>query len=248
MSFHILIPARLDSQRLPGKVLIDVAGKPLLQYVYERAVLCGAKSITIATDDLKIKEAAEKFGATVCMTSSKHQSGTERVAEAVQILGLEEDELIVNLQGDEPLISPEAVQAVVKTLNDDRTIPVGTLCTPIIDPEEVFDSDIVKVVLDKQGSALYFSRAPIPWDRSAFELKGIHYRHIGLYCYRVKLLKQYLNWEESPIEPVERLEQLRLLWHGVKIHSAVIDEALPPGIDSESDLTRFKRYVEKTST
>lgn len=244
MSFHILIPARFDSQRLPGKLLIEVSGKPLIQYVYERALLCKAESITIATDDLRIKEAAESFGATVCMTSPKHSSGTQRLAEAVQTIGLEDEAIVVNIQGDEPLISPKAVQQAVSAVIDNPSAAVSTLCTPIVDPEEVFDSDIVKVVLDKEGFALYFSRAPIPWDRSVFELKGVHFRHIGLYAYRVNALKQYSKWTESPLETVERLEQLRFLWNGEKIHASVVEEPLPPGIDSEVDLTRFKKIVE----
>lgn len=244
MNYHILIPARFESQRLKGKVLIDVAGKPLIQYVYERALLCEAKSVTIATDDLRVKEAAEGFGATVCMTSPHHQSGTERLSEAVDIIGLKDDEIVVNVQADEPMIFPKAVEQAATALNEQPSALVSTLCTPISNPEEVFDSDIVKAILDKHGFAIYFSRAPIPWDPSVFELKGVHFRHIGLYAYRVKALKLYQSWEVAPLEKVERLEQLRILWHGEKIYASIIDEPLPAGIDSESDLRRFRELVE----
>jgi len=217
MNFHIIIPARYQSQRLPGKVLIEVAGKPIIQHVYERAKLCGASSITIAVDDPKVAKIAENFGADVCLTAVDHKTGTDRLGEAAEKLQLADDDIVVNLQGDEPLMPPIAVQTVAKALDKHPIAAVATLCTAIDDQDEMLNSNTVKVVLDKNGFALYFSRAPIPWDRS--QLKGDHpfaLRHLGIYAYRVKTLKAYQQWPISPLEEIEKLEQLRILWHGEK--------------------------------
>jgi len=246
MSFHIIIPARYESQRLPGKVLIEVMGKPIIQYVYERAKLCGAKSVTIAVDNEKVAKIAESFGATVCLTSKDHPTGTDRLCEVVEKLKLADNDIVVNLQGDEPLMPPMAVQTVAKSLENYNTAAVATLCTAIDDKEEVLNPNAVKVVLDKNGFALYFSRAPIPWDRSQFQGDSdFCFRHLGIYAYRVKTLKAYQKWSISPLEEIEKLEQLRVLWHGEKIHVSTIKEKLPAGIDTAEDLAKFEAVLTK---
>jgi len=258
MKFHIIIPARFASGRLPGKMLLEIAGKPLIQRVFERALHCGAESVTIATDDERIQEVARAFGANVCMTDIRHPNGTDRLSEAVEILNLPQDAIVVNIQGDEPLFPIEAIKTVAKGLFDNNAACMSTLCTPIRNHEEVLNPNCVKVVCDKQGFALYFSRAPIPYNRDSnrnsnsnpiFELnfnanfeiesermKFIYYRHLGLYAYRVSTLKKYRSWERSPLECIESLEQLRILWHGEKIHVSCVDEPLPPGVDTKADL------------
>ncbi len=246
MKFHIIIPARFKSERLPGKMLAMVAGKPLIQHVYERALLCNAASVVVATDDLKIQQAAVAFGAPVCMTAVSHSCGTDRLAEAVQILNLSNDDIVVNIQGDEPLMPPTAVGLAVKSMLENPEAAMATLCTPILQEREILDPNLPKVVLDRKGFALYFSRAPIPWDRTKFDvIKNQYYRHIGLYAYRVQTLKKYTVWERSPLEDIEMLEQLRVLWYGEKIHVSVVEEGLPPGIDTEADLARFRSSVDE---
>ncbi len=240
MSFHIIIPARFASTRLPGKMLRDIAGKTLIQRVYERAIECGAESVVIATDDERIQKVAETFGATVCMTSKDHICGTDRLAEAVSSLKFDDDAIIVNIQGDEPLLPVSAVKRAVQGLIDNLKAKVSTLCTPLFDQKSILDPNIVKVVIDKEGYAHYFSRAPIPWDREnkALSMNHAYFRHVGLYAYRANLLKQYQQWEPSPLEKMELLEQLRILWHNEKIHVSIIEENIPPGVDTESDLNQ----------
>ncbi len=245
MDYHIIIPARLASSRLPGKILEEISGKPLIQHVYENALLCSAKSVVVGVDDKKVFDIAKAFGATVCMTKLEHENGTDRLSEVVQQLGLGDDEIIVNIQGDEPLMPKEAVLQAVKAMVDHPDAAVATLCLRIQEQEEILDQNIVKVVLDKNNFALYFSRAPIPWDRTAFNIKNNpYYRHVGLYAYRAKTLQKYSQWEKSPLERIEMLEQLRVLWQGEKIHVSMINQALPPGIDTEEDLERFRKLIE----
>ncbi len=245
MDFHIIIPARLSSQRLPGKVLLPIAGKPLIQYVFENALTCLANSVTIAVDDPSVERIAQSFGAKTCMTAVEHRSGSERLAEVVDKLGMHDEDIIVNLQGDEPLISAATVQRVASAMVKNPDAALTTLCIPMQEQDEIFNPNVCKVVLDKNGYALYFSRAPIPYDRSAFDVsKNAHYRHLGMYAYRVKTLKKYRDWSLSPIEGIEMLEQLRVLWHGEKIHVSVVEEALPPGIDTEEDLEHFRKMIE----
>jgi 3-deoxy-manno-octulosonate cytidylyltransferase (CMP-KDO synthetase) len=257
-NFHIIIPARFSSTRLPGKVLLDIQGKPLIQHVYERALTYGAQSITIATDDERVLTVAKKFGAAACMTDSRHENGTERLSEVVTRLNMPEDAVIINVQGDEPLLPAKAVHQAVKAMYENPSASMTTLCTPLLGTEEIFDPNIVKIVLDKNGYALYFSRAPIPWDRTNFSMNlgagesgfsslgGIKncFRHVGLYGYRARTLKKYSAWEKSPLEAIEFLEQLRLLWQGEKIHVSLIDEVLPPGVDTEADLVRLREILE----
>jgi 3-deoxy-manno-octulosonate cytidylyltransferase (CMP-KDO synthetase) len=254
MSFRVIIPARHASTRLPGKPLLDIAGKPMIQHVYERCKESGADSIHIATDDHRIHDVAMAFGADVVMTSAEHRSGTERLAETVQKLGCEEQDIIVNVQGDEPLMPANLIQQVADDLQTHSDANVATLCTPFHADDDVHNTNIVKVVCDRNGYALYFSRAAIPWEREAFahdtrKPSGhyLHFRHIGLYAYRAGFLQTYVNWPECDMETMESLEQLRVLWHGEKIH---VSEALtipPPGVDTGEELERVKRLIEKNN-
>lgn len=251
MKFHVIIPARYESVRFPGKALIEIAGKPMVQHVYERAQESGAASVTIATDDERIINAAEKFNGHTCMTDIAHRSGTERIAEAIKILDLPDDAIIVNVQGDEPLIPPAIISQVAKNLNGNTDAAMATLCTPILELKDIFNSNIVKVVRDKNDYALYFSRAPIPWDRDAFpennsnkifDPSQYYFRHIGIYAYTVKFIHEYLSLESSPLEEIERLEQLRTLWHGKKIHVALAAEIPAQDVNSPEDLDLIKKF------
>lgn len=246
MSFTVVIPSRYQSTRLPGKPLADIGGKPMVQWVYEQAMQAGAERVIVATDDERVKSAVEAFGGTVCMTSADHQSGTERLAEVVQLMGIEDDHIIVNVQGDEPLIPPSIVRQVADNLAA-SSAPMATLAVEISDAEEVFNPNAVKVVTDKDGYALYFSRATIPWDRDNFaQDKNIVQplmRHIGIYAYRAGFINTYVNWQPSQLEKIESLEQLRVLWYGEKIHVAVALEAPPAGVDTPEDLAAVRKIV-----
>lgn len=248
MEFRVVIPVRYNSSRLPGKALADIAGKPMIQHVYECAVKSGAEDVVIATDDKQISKVVENFGATVCMTSSDHQSGTERIAEAVVSLGLEDDEIVICLQADEPLITPDVIRRLAQDLEEHDNVKVASLCTPITDVEELFNPNTTKVVLNRRNYALYFSHAPIPWDRSTFgnkesvKLNGSHFRHVGIYAYRVGFLEEYLSWDRCYTERLEALEQLRILWHGGRIHMVVTKEKCLLGVDTEEDLQRVREY------
>lgn len=246
MSFTVVIPARYQSTRLPGKPLADIAGKPMVQWVYEQAMQAGAERVIIATDDERVEQAVLAFGGTVCMTSPNHQSGTERLAEVVQRMGIEDDHIIVNVQGDEPLIPPSIIRQVADNLALSQA-PMATLAVEISDAEEVFNPNAVKVVTDKDGYALYFSRATIPWDRDNFaNQKTIAQplmRHIGIYAYRAGFINTYINWQPSALEKIECLEQLRVLWYGEKIHVAVALQAPPAGVDTPEDLEAVRRLV-----
>lgn len=246
MPFTVVIPSRYQSSRLPGKPLADIAGKPMVQWVYEQAMQAGAERVIVATDDERVKAAVEGFGGTVCMTSPDHQSGTERLAEVVKLMGIEDDHIIVNVQGDEPLIPPSIVRQVADNLAA-STAPMATLAVEISDADEVFNPNAVKVVTDKDGYALYFSRATIPWDRDNFALDSTIaqplMRHIGIYAYRAGFINTYINWQPSQLEKIESLEQLRVLWYGEKIHVAVALEAPPAGVDTPEDLAAVRKIV-----
>ncbi|CAM3025874.1 3-deoxy-manno-octulosonate cytidylyltransferase [Vibrio diazotrophicus] len=249
MSFTVVIPARYQSTRLPGKPLADIGGKPMIQWVYEQSLLAGAERVIIATDDARVEQAVKAFGGTVCMTSPDHQSGTERLAEVVALMGIEDDHIIVNVQGDEPLIPPAIVRQVADNLAASNA-PMATLAVEIDHESEVFNPNAVKVVTDKDGYALYFSRATIPWDRDNFasEDKTIVQplmRHIGIYAYRAGFINTYINWQPSQLEKIECLEQLRVLWYGEKIHVAVALEAPPAGVDTPEDLELVRSIVAK---
>ena len=248
-AFKIVIPARYASSRLPGKPLRLLAGKPMLQHVHDRARASGAQEIVIATDDGRIATAAAGFGADVCMTSTAHTSGTERLAEVVATRGWDEEAIIVNLQGDEPLMSPALIDQVAIDLATHRPAAITTLAYPLKASENETDPHIVKVVVDCDGYALYFSRAPIPWHRDPLEtgsgLPGANpmLHHIGLYAYRASFLRDYSRLEPSPLEVFEKLEQLRALWHGLKIHVGLAQTVPAPGVDTEADLARVERVL-----
>lgn len=251
MQFHIIIPARYASTRLPGKPLRQLAGKSILQHVYEQANKSLAKSVIIATDDERIKQAADAFGADVCMTSTEHTSGTERLAEVIDIKEFAEDDIILNLQGDEPMMPPACLDQVASLLVDNAECKMASLCEPVTTVEDLFDPNVVKVVLDKNRHAIYFSRAPLPWHRDDFagnakvlpSDKDLYYRHIGLYAYRAGFIKTYLTLAASPIEKAESLEQLRVLWHGYKIAMDIARESPGPGIDTEDDLQKVEAMI-----
>ncbi len=251
MKFSVVIPARFASTRLPGKPLLDIGGKPMIQHVYERALESGAERVIIATDEVKIEAVAKGFGAQVCMTAAYHHSGTERLSEVVEKLAIGADEIVVNLQGDEPLMPPQLLRQVAQNLNDHAMASVATLAESIHSAAELFDPNVVKVVSDEQGYALYFSRAPIPWSRDAFALTmaelpaNAHYlRHIGLYAYRAGFIKEYVSWPACPLEAIESLEQLRVLWRGHKIHLAVAQVASVAGVDTAKDLERVRQLLQ----
>ncbi|MEH6473192.1 MAG: 3-deoxy-manno-octulosonate cytidylyltransferase [Halopseudomonas sp.] len=250
MSFSVIIPARFASTRLPGKPLLDIAGKPMIQHVYERACLSEAKQVIIATDDARIAEVAAGFGAEVCMTLSEHPSGTDRLQEVVQKQGLYSDDIVVNVQGDEPLIPPRVINQVAHNLAAEPLASIATLSEPIEDLESLLNPNSVKVVADQSGRALYFSRAPMPWPRDAFADNskqmpetGNYQRHIGIYAYRVKLLNDFVKWPPCLLEQTECLEQLRAMWNGAYIHVATADELLPAGVDTQQDLDRVRALL-----
>lgn len=247
MSFTVVIPSRYQSSRLPGKPLADIAGKPMVQWVHQQALQAGAERVIVATDDPRIEAVVKGFGGEVCMTSPDHQSGTERLAEVVEKMGIADDHIIVNVQGDEPLIPPSIIKQVAENLAN-STAPMATLGVSIDEPEEVFNPNAVKVVTDEQGYALYFSRASIPWDRDAWakEDKTIRQplmRHIGIYAYRAGFINTYINWQPSALEQIESLEQLRVLWYGEKIHVALAKEAPAAGVDTPEDLEVVRKIL-----
>lgn len=245
-SFKVVIPARYGSQRLPGKPLMDIAGKPMVQHVYERACESGAEQVVIATDDERIRRICANFTEHACMTSTDHQSGTDRIAEVADAFGWDADTVVVNLQGDEPLMPPELLTQVAGCLVSHTDADMATLAVPIDQTDQLFDTNAVKVVCDRDGYALYFSRATIPWRRDVFAkdqspqpdwLDGL-LRHLGIYAYRAGFLSGYSRLERSPVEQMESLEQLRVLWNGGKIAVEVADGAPPAGVDTAHDLRR----------
>ena len=250
MGFNVIIPARYESSRLPGKPLLQLRGKPMIQHVHERALESGANLVAVATDDDRIRAVTEGFGAQTVMTAQDHASGTDRIAEAARALGLSGDDIIVNLQGDEPLMPPQVIQQVANDLARKHEADVATLCTPITSVDELFDPHVVKVVVDTYGYALYFSRAPVPWVRDAFPQKHTalppdtaHFRHIGLYAYHAGFLQQYITWEPCDLERSEALEQLRVLFNHGKIHVAQAVEVPGPGVDTADDADRVEALL-----
>lgn len=247
MSFIVVIPARYASTRLPGKPLLEIAGKPMVQHVYEQAQKSQAKRVVIATDDQRIFDVAEGFGAEVIMTSADHPSGTDRLEEVVRKLGLQDDEHVVNVQGDEPLIPPALINQVALNLASNSSAGISTLCEQIDQLDLVFNPNVVKVVFDHQGFANYFSRAPIPWARESFggevnrlPVAAQYFRHIGIYAYKVSFLKSYVTWLPSMTEKLECLEQLRALSNGVGIHVALASVSPQAGVDTQADLERLR--------
>ncbi|NVD35414.1 3-deoxy-manno-octulosonate cytidylyltransferase [Marinobacter lutaoensis] len=255
MSFTVVIPARYASTRLPGKPLADIAGKPMIQHVCERAAESLAGRVVVATDDDRVRAACEAFGAEVVMTSPDHASGTDRLEEVARQLGLEPDHRVINVQGDEPLIPPALINQVAENLEQYPEAAIATLCERIHDIEALFNPNVVKVVFDHQGMAHYFSRAPIPWARDtwpdlAAAAQGLcslpdgvgYFRHIGIYGYRAGVLSDFVSWAPAPTERTESLEQLRALYNGARIHVDIAAENPPGGVDTEADLARVRQW------
>jgi len=248
--YHIVIPARYASERLPGKVLLDLAGKPVLQHVWQRAIESGARSVTIATDDERVAGAARSFGAQVVMTAAHHQTRSDRIAECARHLGWPHDRLVVNLQGDEPLMPPACLEQVAELLDQSPDCEVASLYWPITEAGEVRNPNAVKVVTDARERAMYFSRAPIPYARSYASIDaalaaGVEWkRHLGLYAYRLGALYRYTACAPTPLEQSERLEQLRMLEQGARVAMARAREFIPAGIDTAEDLQRVRVYIE----
>lgn len=249
MPFTVVIPARYASTRLPGKPLQDIAGKTMIERVWQQACLSDAQQVIIATDHEKIRKVAKGFGATVCMTREDHESGTDRLQEVAQKMQLDEQAVIVNVQGDEPLIPPAIINQVAGLMQD-KIIQMATLYELIGDPAQVFDPNTVKLVSDSNGRALYFSRAPIPWYRDGFGQSRMlpdsvsYKRHIGIYAYRVDLLRRFVSWPPGELEQSEKLEQLRVLGQGVPIQVAEACETVPGGVDTREDLEKVQALLE----
>jgi 3-deoxy-manno-octulosonate cytidylyltransferase (CMP-KDO synthetase) len=243
--FHVIIPARFGSARLPGKPLALIGERPLIQWVWQRAVDSGAASVLIATDDERIQAAVSKFGADCLMTSAHHSSGTDRIAEAVRARGFAADDIIVNLQGDEPTMPAEVVAKTAQALRDVTSRDIATAVAPVASLREFLDPNCVKALRANDGRALYFSRAPVPWprdgivDHQPISFAGA-WRHIGIYAYRVRSLLQFAEWLPTPLETTEKLEQLRALEHGMHIHLVTLAYSPPAGVDTPEDLERAR--------
>ncbi|MGK2946875.1 MAG: 3-deoxy-manno-octulosonate cytidylyltransferase [Candidatus Malihini olakiniferum] len=247
MSFTAIIPARYASTRLPGKPLADINGKPMVVHVMERALESGASRVIVAADHPEVQRAVELAGGEVCLTSLIHHSGTERLAEIIKRYQFPDDEIIVNVQGDEPLISPVIIRQVANNLALCH-VAMATLAVPITTVEEAFNPNVVKVVIDAQAYALYFSRATIAWDRERFaqskQTIGNHFlRHIGIYAYRAGFIRRYIAWNPSMLEKIELLEQLRVLWYGEKIHVGVAQVVPSMSVDTPEDLQRVRAIM-----
>lgn len=252
MSYTIVIPARYGASRLPGKPLRVVAGRTLVEHAWRLARESGAERVIVATDDERVASVAGEFGAEVLMTAAQHASGTDRIAEVARAAGLADDHIVVNLQCDEPQMPAALLDQVARAIAGDADASIATLCSPIREAAELFDPNVVKVVLDARGYAIYFSRAPIPWARDEFARapgvlpggEATYYRHIGLYAYRAGFLQEFVAWEPCMLERTEALEQLRALWHGRRIRVEVARVRPGPGIDTEEDLSALRSAVE----
>lgn len=251
--FIVVIPARYASTRLPGKPLQDIGGKPMIQRVYDQAKKSRATQVLIATDDQRIADVVKGFGGEFCMTRVDHNSGTDRLQEVAQQQGWNDDAIVVNVQGDEPLIPPAVINQVAENLAVHRNASIATLCEHITELSVFMDPNVVKVVFDNNGYALYFSRAPIPWPRDAFKnsrevLPKQHpaFRHIGIYGYRAGFLHQFVTWPPTFLEQMECLEQLRAMAHGVRLHVAEALEPVPGGVDTEDDLQLVNKILTST--
>lgn len=248
MNFTVIIPSRYHSSRLPGKPLVDLAGKTMIERVWSQAQSAGANQVIVATDDERIKKVCESFNASVCLTRTTHQSGTDRLAEVIEQMHISADEIIVNVQGDEPLIAVENIIQVASLLENDADAFMATLSTPISSLDELKDPNAVKVVSDNFKNALYFSRSVIPYDRDAkledeINLTSVYQRHVGLYAYRAGFLKTFSNWPPSALEQLEKLEQLRVLSHAYKIKIEPAKIAPQAGIDTPEDVERVVKLL-----
>lgn len=247
--FKVVIPARLGSTRLPRKVLREIAGKPVVQHVWEAARLAGAEEVLIATDSDEVQDVCEAFGAAVWMTATTHNSGTDRTNEIARQAGWAASTIVVNLQGDEPLMPPALVSQAAELLANDPEAHIASLCHPLQSLDEWLNPNVVKLVMDRRGYALYFSRAPIPWQRQGASRDqprlpaGLAFRHIGLYAYRVAALAEFSSLPPAPLEDCEALEQLRALTHGFRIKMGVTETPPPRGVDTEEDLQAVARLL-----
>lgn len=249
--FEVVVPARYASTRLPGKPLADIGGKPMVVRTLERAQASGARSVWVATDHAEVEAAVNACGGKALLTRADHPSGTDRLAEVVDKLGWPDDAIVVNVQGDEPLIDPAVISAVARALADDPQAAIATAVHAIHSAADFFNPAVVKVVADQHDNALYFSRAPMPWARDAFardqsalpaDLPAL--RHVGLYAYRAGFLRHYAALAPSPLESVEMLEQLRALWHGYRIKLIRLASAPPAGVDTPEDLARVRAFFD----
>jgi 3-deoxy-manno-octulosonate cytidylyltransferase (CMP-KDO synthetase) len=251
--YNIVIPARYASERLPGKVLLDLGGKSVLQHAWERAGASSAKKVVIATDDERVMDAADSFGAQAVMTRANHASGSDRIAECATRLGWGDEQLVVNLQGDEPMMPPACLEQVATLLLNSPDCEVASLYWPEEDADEVRNPNAVKVVTGRTGHALYFSRSPVPYVRACEDIgqasaTGVQWkRHLGLYAYRLGALKRYTSLAPSPLEQAERLEQLRVLENGGRIAMSRACEFIPPGVDTAEDLERTRSIINSNS-
>lgn len=250
MGFTIIIPARYASNRLPGKPLLDIAGKPMISHVIGQAKQSDADEIIVATDDERIADVAKANDVTVYITDTSHNSGTERIAEVIDRHNIADNTILVNLQGDEPLMPRSCLNLVGNALANDPEAEMATLSTPIACIDELFDWNIIKLVCDKSGNALYFSRAPIPWDREGFNQSvkalsapGQFHRHIGLYAYRARFVLDYVSWGSSDLEKIESLEQLRVLYHGRKIKVVQTNDVPGPGVNTQKELEHVEKLL-----
>ena len=247
MKRTIIIPARYHSQRFPGKPLALINDKPMIAHVYEKALACQMDDVIIATDDKRISEVATSIGATVCMSAMDHPTGTDRLAEVVNKLSFNDEDIIINLQGDEPLISIDNVRQVADNLNNEPNVSIATLCERLVNLDDVYNPNYVKVVFDDQQHALYFSRAPIPYSRECFpralDNTVNYFRHIGLYAYRAAFVKGYSKLARCPLEQTEKLEQLRALTHGYTIHVDLAKTPVAPGVDTPEELAKIVQLL-----
>lgn len=243
MTFRVVIPARYASTRLPAKALCDIAGKPMIQHVYERACKSSALSVVVATEDERIVKACKNFGAPVCLTSDMHLTGTDRIAQTVELMKYQPDDIIVNVQGDQPFVPYENIDQVAQNLIINEQANIATLCERIHDENDLYNPAMVKVVTDINGYALYFSRNFIPWVKSLDLHTQIYYKHMGLYAYRAETIQQFVTWPPSHLELSESLEQLRFLSHGEKIHVGVAIKSAPLEINTPEDLDKIRHLV-----
>ncbi|HWW30448.1 MAG TPA: 3-deoxy-manno-octulosonate cytidylyltransferase [Steroidobacteraceae bacterium] len=249
MVFHVIIPARFAASRLPGKPLLMIGDRPLIQWVWQRARASGAASVLVATDDERIRSVALTFGADCLMTSQHHASGTDRIAEVARLRGFGPDDIVVNLQGDEPMMPAEVIAGVAQALQDAPRADIATAVAPIQSLREFLDPNCVKALRASDGRALYFSRAPVPWPRDSVaadrptRFAGA-WRHIGIYAYRVRSLLQFAAWPPTPLEVTEKLEQLRALEYGMHIHLVALPTVPPAGVDTPEDLERVRAMLE----
>lgn len=251
LNFTVVIPSRFGSSRLPGKPLELINGKPMVEYVYQQALQSKACRVVVATDDQRIADAVSAFGGEYCMTAVNHESGTDRIQEVAKKLGLSDDHIVVNVQGDEPLIPAAVINQVALNLANNSAASAATLSEAIGSLNEFINPNAVKLVTDKDGYALYFSRASIPWPRDDFSDQqeclpqgNVFNRHIGIYAYKVSLLNEFVTWPMSPLEQLECLEQLRILWNGHRLHVEQAVELVPGGVDTPEDLARIRAVFE----